>query len=367
MAHATPTRPGHAGRQADRVGARVPVAAGLLLGWAADRALGDPRRGHPVALFGRTMGAVEARIWRDDRAAGVVYATVGATLATVPVVVLDRRWRRRPVARAALTATVTWAALGGRSLAGAGREIGDLVAAGDLEGARALAPTLVGRDPATLDGDGLARAGLESVAENTSDAVVAPLVWGGLLGAPGVALHRALNTMDAMVGYRSERYARFGWASARADDVAGWPAARIAALLTVAVAPRRVPEGADVGIGPPAGAPGRHASGRGGPAAAWRVWRRDHARHPSPNAGHVESAFAGALGVRIGGRNVYGGRVEERPTLGDDDAPGPRPDDLRRAAALSLRVGAAAALTGAMLAAARHHEVSRFRRKRQST
>ncbi|MGE4425872.1 MAG: CobD/CbiB family cobalamin biosynthesis protein [Solirubrobacteraceae bacterium] len=342
----------------------APVAVGLLLGWAADRALGDPRHGHPVALFGRTMGAVEARIWRDDRAAGVLYATVGATLVTLPVAVLDRRWRHRPIARTALTATVTWAALGGRSLAGAGREIGTLVAAGDLEGARALAPTLVGRDPATLDADGLSRAGLESVAENTSDAVVAPLVWGGLLGAPGVALHRALNTMDAMVGYRSERYARFGWASARADDVAGWPAARVAALLTVAAAPRRGVIGpADGGQGDPPGngpADGRPPMGpapgdpaRGGPASSWRVWRRDRRAHPSPNAGQVESAFAGALGVRIGGRNVYAGRVEERPTLGDPDAPGPRPDDLRRAARLSLRVGAAAAVTGAALAAMR--------------
>jgi len=304
-------------------------AAGLLLGLAADRAFGDPRRGHPVALFGSAMLALEARIWRDDRTAGVAYAVAGAALGAGPVLVLHRATAARPVGRVLLTAVVTWGALGGRSLAGAGRELGALVAAGDLEGARGLAPTLVGRDPATLDGAGLARAGLESVAENTSDAVVAPLVWGALLGAPGVALHRALNTMDAMVGHHSDRYERFGWAAARADDVAGWPAARFAALTTGAVADA-------------VGGDGR---------AAWRAWRRDGAAHPSPNAGRVEAAFAGALGVRLGGRNVYGGRVEDRPVLGDGPgARDPTAADLERAARLSLRVGTATAVACAAAA-----------------
>ncbi|MSW51431.1 MAG: hypothetical protein F2817_11170, partial [Actinobacteria bacterium] len=134
-------------------------AAGLLLGLLADRAFGDPRRGHPVALFGSAMLALEARIWRDDRAAGAGYALAGAALGAGPVLVLHRTTRDRPLPRAVLTAAVTWGALGGRSLAGAGRDLGALVARGDLEGARALAPTLVGRDPATLDGAGLARAG----------------------------------------------------------------------------------------------------------------------------------------------------------------------------------------------------------------
>lgn len=318
---------------------RRSVAAGLLLGAAADRAFGDPRRWHPVAGFGRTMQTVEARLWRDSRTVGATHAAAGIAIGALPVWVADRRLRDRPLARTALTATVTWTALGGRSLASAGREIGRRVAADDLDGARALAPTLVGRDPATLDADGLARAGLESVAENTSDAVVAPFVWGAVLGAPGIALHRALNTMDAMVGHRSERYARYGWASARADDVAGWPAARSAALLTVIAAPTV--------------RDARRPDAPGGAAAAWRVWRRDRHRHPSPNAGQVESAFAGALGVRIGGRNVYGGRTEDRPLLGD--VPGARtPDaaDLERAARLSLRVGTLAALVAAAAALA---------------
>lgn len=344
------------------------MAAGLLLGAAADRAFGDPRRWHPVAGFGRVMQAVEGQLWRDDRTAGVAHTVVGIAVGALPVWIADRRLRDRPLGRTLLTATVTWAALGGRSLAGAGREIGRRVAADDLDGARALAPTLVGRDPATLDAAGLARAGLESVAENTSDAVVAPFVWGAALGAPGIALHRALNTMDAMVGHRSERYERYGWASARADDIAGWPAARSAALLTVVAATvdrRSVEPGsgtttgdvspsADPGVAPPI-APG-------GPAAAWQVWRRDRRRHPSPNAGQVESAFAGALGVRIGGRNVYGGRTEDRPLLGD--VPGARaPDaaDLERAAQLSSRVGTLAAVVAAAVALAVPRRVRRRR------
>nr|WP_246851684.1 CobD/CbiB family cobalamin biosynthesis protein [Patulibacter sp. SYSU D01012] len=307
----------------------------MLAGWAADRALGDPRRGHPVALFGTAMTALEGRIWRDDRRAGVAYAAAGAALGAGPVLLADRALRDRPAARAALTGAVTWAALGGRYLAAAGRDLGARVAAGDLDGARALAPTLVGRDPRTLDAAGLSRAGLESVAENTSDAVVAPFVWGAVLGAPGVALHRALNTMDAMVGHRSPRHERFGWAAARADDVGGWPAARTAAALTVLAAPA---------VG-------------GSAAGALRTWLRDGARHPSPNAGRVEAAFAGALGVRLGGRNVYGERVEERPVLGGgpDGTAGrpPTPADLERAARLSLWVGGLAAVGAASVAATR--------------
>lgn len=337
---------------------RRPVAAGLTLGWTADRLLGDPRRGHPVAGFGRVMGTVESHVWRDHRTAGIVYTAAGVVIGAGPVLIVDRALRRRPVARTVLTATVTWAALGGRSLAGAGRNLARQVAGDDLDAARALAPTLVGRDPATLDGAGLSRAGLESVAENTSDAVVAPLVWGVVLGAPGVALHRALNTMDAMVGYRSPRYERFGWASARADDVAGWPAARLAAALTVVLArtvPTRRPHGSDRSDGPGGSdRPDRRDSPArpGGSAAAWRAWRRDGGRHPSPNAGQVEAAFAGALGVRLGGRNVYAGRTEDRPVLGDGPhARDPDADDLARAATLSLRVGAAAAVVTATVAA----------------
>jgi adenosylcobinamide-phosphate synthase len=175
---------------------------------------------------------------------------------------------------------------------------------------------LVGRDTARLSEEEVTRATVESVAENTSDAVVAPLFWGGLGGIPGLLGYRSVNTLDAMIGHRSPRYVRFGWAAARLDDAANWLPARLAGLLTIAMAPV---------VG-------------GSSAAAWRAWRRDAWQHPSPNAGVVEAAFAGALGVRLGGRNVYAGLTEERGTLGDG-----RPvevADITRATRLSRLVSA---------------------------
>jgi adenosylcobinamide-phosphate synthase len=241
------------------------------------------------------------------------------------VAAADRGLARRPVARMLLLALVTWAAVGGRSLAEAGRQMAGAVRDGDLEAARKLAPTLVGRDPTGLDGPELCRAAVESVAENTADAVVGPLLWGALAGPAGVAAYRAANTLDAMVGHHNDRYERFGWAAARLDDALTWPAARLGAGLTCVLAPL---------VGGEAG-------------RAWRTLRRDGGAHPSPNAGRMEAAFAGALGVRLGGVNRYGDRVERRPTLGDGTAPAP--DDVDRAVRLSLLIGSAAAVLAVLV------------------
>jgi adenosylcobinamide-phosphate synthase len=249
----------------------------------------------------------------------VAYATVLVGGAVVAVAVADRGLVRRPAARMLLLALVTWAAVGGRSLAEAGRQMAGAVRDGDLEAARKLAPTLVGRDPTGLDGPELCRAAVESVAENTADAVVGPLLWGALAGPAGVAAYRAANTLDAMVGHHGDRYERFGWAAARLDDALTWPAARLGAGLACVLAPL---VGGDAG-------------------RAWRMLRRDGGGHPSPNAGRMEAAFAGALGVRLGGVNRYGDRVEQRPTLGGGRVPAP--DDVDRAVRLSVLVGSAAA------------------------
>jgi adenosylcobinamide-phosphate synthase len=212
-----------------------------------------------------------------------------------------------------------------------------LLEAGDLDGARRRLSHLCGRDPSGLDAAGLARATVESVAENTSDAVVGPLVWGAVAGVPGLLAYRAVNTLDAMVGHRSSRYARFGWAAARTDDLANLLPARLAAGLAVACAPL---------VG------GRRQE-------ALRAWRRDGGKHPSPNAGPVEAAFAGALGRTLGGRLSYAGRVEDRPLMGD--GPAPEVADIARAARLSAAVTVSAALVtvvgrlaaGALLASRR--------------
>lgn len=294
--------------------AGIALAAGLALGVAADEAWGDPRRGHPVAAYGRAVTALEKACYADSRSRGALFAV----LAVVPLLAgargLEVAVRARPLVRTFLIAGATWAVLGGRSLRRVGTALADDVAAGDTEAARALLPSLCGRDPESVDDAGLTRACIESIAENTSDAVVAPLAWGALCGLPGLLGYRAVNTLDAMVGHRSARYSRFGTVSARLDDVANLVPARLAAVLTLVVAPRV------------------HGSIRGG----WAAWRRDAAAHPSPNAGVCEAAAAGVLGVRLGGRTVYRGRVELRPQLGPDHPP--TVADVRRMVRVSRSV-----------------------------
>lgn len=323
------------------------TAAGLLLGFALDRVFGDPRRWHPVAGFGTAAMRLESVTYRDSRAAGVLHEVVlvgavtglgigarrlvrGARGSSAQGGSLIDGHARMSAARAsgdvALTALATWTVLGGRSLARTGRAMADRLESDDIEGARELLPSLCGRDPEVLDADGLARAALESIAENTSDATVAPLFWGAVAGVPGLLAYRAINTLDAMIGYRNDRYRDFGWAAARTDDVANLAPARLSGALTTALAPV---------VG-------------GRPTNAWRAWRRDAAQHPSPNAGVAESSMAGALGVCLGGRTQYRHGTELRPTLGD--GPTPRVPDLRRAVTLSEAVQLGAALVAAAIA-----------------
>ncbi|GAA1391245.1 cobalamin biosynthesis protein [Luteococcus peritonei] len=301
-------------------------AVGLALGTAADRLVPDPQHHHPVAWFGSWAAWLERHTWRDDRAAGALHVALCLAPLAALGLTAEAVGRRHPLARVATTALATWAVTGGASLAREGRVMADHLSAGDLASARARLGHLCGRLSDELDEPELARATLESVAENTADAVVAPLVWGALAGVPGLLLHRGINTLDAMVGHHNERYEHFGTAAARLDDAACWPAARITGALACLLAGERR-------------------------SRAWQVMRRDAHDHPSPNGGWCESAFAGALGVQLGGRNVYpGGRVEHRGLLGD----GPRPTaaDLRAGVRLECRIQwAATALAAAALLA----------------
>jgi len=227
------------------------------------------------------------------------------------------------VSRAAVTAVSTWAVLGERSLAREAGAVHRHLAADDLQAARQRLTHLVGRDTADLDESEVARAVVESVAENTSDAVVAPLVWGALCGVPGLLGYRAANTLDAMVGHHNPRYEDFGWASARLDDLLNLPGSRLSGVLVLAAAPTRA-------------------------RAAAQAWRRDAASHPSPNGGVAEAAFAGSLGIRLGGTNrYYGNRIEHRPVLGDGRPA--QPGDVVRATALAGRVGLGAVAIAALL------------------
>jgi adenosylcobinamide-phosphate synthase len=300
----------------------VSRALGLVLGFAADRYFGDPRRFHPVAGFGRLASELEPRLYRDTRAAGTAYAgvLVGSTVAAG--LVAERLVRGRPALRTLVTAGATWAVLGGRSLEREAATMASLLEEKDIPGARYRLGHLCSRDAAFLEADELARATVESVAENTSDATVAPLVWGGLFGIPGLVGYRAANTLDAMVGYKSPRYRNFGWASARFDDLINLLPSRVCAGLTGLVS--------------------------GNARETWRIWRRDAGKHPSPNAGPVESAFAGALSLRLGGTNTYESLVEDRGTLGDGLPPSV--PDIQRTATLARRVSYAAAALAAVSA-----------------
>ncbi|MDQ1446042.1 MAG: adenosylcobinamide-phosphate synthase [Acidimicrobiaceae bacterium] len=272
----------------------------MALGLLADRAFGEPPvTPHPVSLFGRAMRGVESRVWRDSRPAGVVHAGAGLTLGVAAG------------AATRSTALATYVAVAGRALGQAAMAVADALEAGDLDLARERLPALVGRDPTGLDEKEIARAAVESVAENTVDAVVAPALWALALGAPGALGYRAVNTMDAMVGHRSERYARYGWAAARLDDAAGLVPARVTALMVAAVRP-------------------------GAAKAIRRTVRADAPAHPSPNSGVAEAAFAAALGLRLGGESRYGDRVELRPPLGDGRPP--EPADIASAVRLSRDV-----------------------------
>ncbi|WP_086829840.1 cobalamin biosynthesis protein [Streptomyces sp. NRRL B-24572] len=286
-------------------------AYGAAAGLAVDLLVGDPRRGHPVAAFGRAAGRVEKALWHDHRGWGALHTAVCAGATVAAGALAARTVRGSRAASVALTAASVWAVVGGTTLGREARAIGGALAAGDLEVARERLPHLCGRDPQSLDGPAMARAVVESVAENTSDAVVGALFWGAVAGVPGLVGFRAVNTLDAMVGHKSPRYRRYGWASARLDDLAGWPGARLtAALATVA---------------------------GGNPRGAVRAWRSDASKHPSPNAGPVEASFAGALGVRLGGTLSYAGRVEHRPVLNGEGRP-VEVADIDRAVRLSRRV-----------------------------
>lgn len=299
------------------------LAAGLL----ADRLFGEVRRLHPLVGFGHWARQAESLLRRtgDGRLAGVL----AWMLAVLPWVLLALMLRKlHPLAHWPVDIALLYFALGGRSLAEHAEAIAAPLAAGELDLARERTSWIVSRDVASLDAAGVARAGTESVLENGNDAVFGALFWFVLAGGPGVLLFRLANTLDAMWGYRTERYLRFGWAAARIDDLLNVVPARLTAL-TYALLGR-----------------------------TWRAlacWRDQAAAWDSPNAGPVMAAGAGALGVRLGGAASYHGREEVRPPLGEGRAPDAASIRaavalVRRGSLLWLAALAALAVLAAMLA-----------------
>jgi len=272
------------------------VLASVLL----DLLLGDPRwLPHPVVYIGKLITSLEKglrRSVRNEQAGGVLLLvmTVGVTCGTA-LALLKGAYAVSPYLGFAAAVFLSYTCLAARSLHGESRLVADSLARGDIGAARRNLSSIVGRDTANLDEPEIWRATVETVAENSSDGVIAPLFY-LMLGGPALALaYKAVNTLDSMVGYRNEKYFRFGWASARFDDLANWIPARLTGLLMVLVAPL-------VNL-----SPGR----------AWRIMARDGRNHTSPNSGIPEAAAAGALGVQLGGTNRYFGKPVTKPAIGD--------------------------------------------------
>ncbi len=272
------------------------ILAALLI----DAAFGDPAAlPHPVRLFGALIAAGERALWSGDsrrdvvRGALLAVAVIGFAALLAGFVVgaagMIARWL------AALAAiAIAWTTLAARGLDDAARTVERALAANDLARARAAMPALVGRDPESLESAAMIRATIESVAENASDGIIAPLFFLFVGGPVAAFAYKAINTLDSMIGYRDARYQYFGRAAARIDDAANYLPARLTALCMIAAA--------------------QLTEFRGG--EAWRICRADAPRHQSPNAGYPEAAMAGALGLRLGGEAIYGGEVERRAILG---------------------------------------------------
>ena len=284
----------------------------MLVALALDAAFGWPdalyrRIGHPVTWIGALIARLDADWNRGDaarrRRAGLraALAVVGAAALAglaASAILPDGPWGD------VLAGALAWPLLAARSLREHVEAVRAPLARGDVPGARRAVSHIVGRDPKALDEPAIARAATESLAENASDGVVAPLVWGVLLGLPGIAAYKALNTLDSMIGHRTRRHADFGRASAVGDDLANWIPARLTGALIALVSDRR--------------------------GEAWAVMRRDARRHRSPNAGWPEAAMAGAIGRRLSGPRRYGRRVSDEPWL-NAGAPDPGATDVERA------------------------------------
>ncbi|MDO4909707.1 MAG: adenosylcobinamide-phosphate synthase CbiB [Corynebacterium sp.] len=281
-------------------GRSLPLLAGLLV----DALIPDPTRHHPVAYFGRYASWLEKKLYAPNKTRGAIYLL---TAVVPPTLLTFLASKKAPKTSLILS---LWASLGGHMLCRIGSNVDEALAKGDIDGARQWVPWLCSRDPQYLDEPGIIRATIESIAENTCDAASAPLFWAAVAGAPGVIAHRAVNTLDAMVGYKNERYQDFGFAAAKADDVMAYVPARLTALTHMFLHP-----------------------GRAKPA--WKAWRTQATKHPSPNAGPVEATAAAALGISLGGPTRYAHGTENRPQMGS--GPAPTRKDIGRAITQSRR------------------------------
>ncbi|WP_425486707.1 adenosylcobinamide-phosphate synthase CbiB [Aurantimonas endophytica] len=297
--------------------------AAAVIGLALDRLVGDPdwlwrRLPHPVVLIGNLIGTLDRRLNREAlgeaarRRRGILAITLLVTGALVSGFVLTALFAAAGPLGLVLEAVVLAIFLAQKSLIDHVRAVADALDGEGLAAGRRAVAMIVGRDPEQLDAAGVSRAAIESLAENASDGIVAPLLWYLVLGLPGLIAYKVLNTADSMIGHMSERHRAFGWAAAKLDDVVNWPAARLTALLFALAAGLR--RKAKIG-------------------AVWAVTRRDAPSHRSPNAGWPETAMAVGLGVALGGPRRYGELMVEAPML--------NPAGRREAGSADIRAGLA--------------------------
>lgn len=298
-------------------------SAALVAGFVIDFFVGDPHfLPHPVVGIGKLISLCDKWLRRGNRSdlwRGAVTVVIVTGLSTaIPAALLFLAWRIHSAAYFVLDSVMCWQLVAARQLVRESRRVQTALEAGDTEAARRAVSMIVGRDTDILDRDGICRAAVETVAENTSDGVIAPLFWMGLFGAAGGFFYKAVNTMDSMIGYKNEKYLYFGRAAARTDDLVNFIPARLSALLMISACP---PLGLDA-------------------KNTWRVFRRDRRKHASPNSAQTESVCAGALGVRLAGDAVYGGVLRKKEYIGD-----PRreiePRDISRAGRLMYAASAA--------------------------
>ena len=305
-------------------------AAGMFLAMSIEAVFGWPdglydRMGHPVTWIGALIDHWDRRFNRETepdwlrRSFGVA-VMLGVCLVVWVVMVLVTWALPGGWLGLVLTGVIGWPLVATRSLYDHVRAVALPLAQGDLAGAQEAVAMIVGRDPERLDSAGVARAALESLAESTSDGVVAPLFWGVIFGLPGIAVYKAINTMDSMIGHLSPRHAAFGWAAARVDDLVNLVPARLTGVLFATVS--------------------------GNWAASLACMRRDARKHRSPNAGWPEAAMAGALGVRLSGPRVYDNQLTAEPWV-NEGAADPTALDLARG--LDLYLKAMAVLAGVLL------------------
>jgi adenosylcobinamide-phosphate synthase len=294
--------------------------------------------GHPVTWIGRLIAALDRLLNRDTadaycrRGAGIVAILLLLGIVGAIAFVVERELLRLPFGLIGV-AVIASTLIAQRSLHQHVADVATALEQGGVIAGRAAVAKIVGRDVGALDAAGVARAAIESLAENFSDAVVAPVFWMAIAGLPGAALYKAINTADSMIGHRTPRHEAFGWAAARLDDLVNLPASRLSALLLVAAAALH-----------------KNAAA----AAAWRAVLRDASRHRSPNAGYPEAAMAGALGLSLAGPRVYGGVIIDGATMGDGrrDATAA---DIRRALTLyryadAILIALVAAIAGIVIA-----------------